>query len=179
VQSTKRIGGLQGWSARPLAHDRRVLADAAEGIADALGSEYAQRQIHRMETAISSDPDLAIGTAKEFVESVAKAILDARLIPYDTKIELYDLVRTVTDELRLTPKGIPDEVKAAETVRRLLGNLAQVVQALAELRNAYGTGHGKGLGASPLQPRHAQLAVNASITLCTFLFQTHEDPSRQ
>lgn len=179
VAGTKRIGGLQVWSARPIASDRRALADAAEEIADALSSDYVRRQIQRMEAAIDSDPDLAIGTAKEFVESVAKAILDARLIGYDPKIELYDLVRAVTAELRLTPKGIRDEVKAAETVRRLLGNLAQVVQALAELRNAYGTGHGKGLGVSPLQPRHAQLAVNASITLCTFLFETHEDPSRQ
>jgi len=49
------------------------------------------------------------------------------------------------------------------------------VQSLAELRNAYGTGHGKGLGQTQLAPRHAALAVNASVTLATFLFQTHED----
>jgi AbiJ N-terminal domain 3/Abortive infection C-terminus len=69
----------------------------------------------------------------------------------------------------------PTTVPIARSVRRLLGNLAQIVQALAELRNAYGTGHGKGLGQTQLAPRHAALAVNASVTLATFLFQTHED----
>jgi hypothetical protein len=178
VAGKKKVGGLPAWSARPMATERRVLADAAEEIVDALSSEYMARQVQRMEAPIDTDPELAIGTSKEFVESVAKAILEARLVEYDPKLDLYGLVQLVTKELRLTPKGIRDELKAADTVRRLLGNLAQVVQSLAELRNAYGTGHGKGLGPTQLSPRHAALAVNASITLATFLFQTHEDPSR-
>jgi hypothetical protein len=155
-----------------------VLADAAEEVADVLDSDHIRRQVQRMEAAIDTDPDLAIGTAKEFVESISKAILQARLVEFDSRLELYPLVQAVTDELHLAPKQVKDEAKAAETVRALLGNLAQIVQRLAELRNAYGTGHGKGLGSTQLEPRHAALAVNASITLTTFLFQTHEDPSR-
>jgi hypothetical protein len=178
VAGSKKVGGLPLWSARPLAAERRHLADAAEEIVDVLSSDYIARQVQRMEAAIDTDPDLAIGTAKEFVESVAKAILQARLVEFDPKLELYPLVQEVAKELRLAPKRVDEDVKAAETVRRLLGNLAQIVQALAELRNAYGTGHGKALGSTQLAPRHAALAVNASITLATFLFNTHEDPSR-
>jgi len=178
IAGKKKVGGLPIWSARPLAADRRLLADAAEEIVDVLDADHIARQVQRMEAAIDTDPDLAIGTAKEFVESIAKAILQARLVEFDPKLDLYPLVQAVAGELRLAPKGVSEEVKAADTVRRLLGNLAQIVQALAELRNAYGTGHGKGLGSTQLAPRHAALAVNASVTLATFLFQTHEDPSR-
>ena len=174
----RRIAGKPVWSALPLAPERRVLADAAEEIVNFLGSDYMARQIQRMEASIDNDPDLAIGTAKEFVESVTKAMLEARLTEYDDRDDLQGLVRTLTDDLRLSPKGIRDEVKAAETVRKLLGQMAAIVQSLAELRNAYGTGHGKGLGATRLQPRHAQLAVNASITLCHFLYATAAEGER-
>jgi len=57
---------------------------------------------------------------------------------------------------------VDDGVKAAETIRALLGNLATVAQRMAELRNPYGTGHGKAAKASGLQPRHARLAVGAA-----------------
>ena len=44
---------------------------------------------------------------------------------------------------------------------------------MAELRNKFGTGHGKHPRSQALQPRHARLAVGASATLVTFLYDTH------
>jgi hypothetical protein len=38
-------------------------------------TEYLSTQITRMETAIENDPELAIGTAKELVETICKSIL--------------------------------------------------------------------------------------------------------
>jgi hypothetical protein len=49
------------------------------------------------------------------------------------------------------------------------------VQGLAELRNLYGTGHGKEGSTKGLAARHAKLAVGAAITLADFLFDTHEN----
>jgi hypothetical protein len=70
-------------------------------------------------------------------------------------------------------------VKAAETVKRLLNNLATITQGVAELRNQYGTGHGKAAGSKGLGPRHAKLAVGAASTLAVFLAETHnEKPGR-
>jgi len=60
-----------------------------------------------------------------------------------------------------------------ETVKRVLNNLATVVQGLAEIRGLYGTGHGKEGRAKGVQSRHARLAVGAASALVTFLFQTH------
>ena len=76
-------------------------------------------------------------------------------------------------ELKLVPNEIPDSAKGANTIKRLLNNLGTVCQGLAELRNLYGTGHGKHGKASTLKPRHAKLAVGAAATLATFLFETH------
>ncbi|HEX9466260.1 MAG TPA: hypothetical protein VGB82_26985 [Alphaproteobacteria bacterium] len=65
----------------------RNLADAAPGtenakrVADDLESGHVMDQITRMETSVTSDPALAIGSAKEFVETLCKAILAARGAP--------------------------------------------------------------------------------------------------
>lgn len=58
-------------------------------------------------------------------------------------------------------------------------NVGTVVQGLAELRNAYGTGYGKHGRARGLQSRHARLAVGASGALATFLLETHLDRPAQ
>jgi hypothetical protein len=78
-------------------------------------------------------------------------------------------------ELDLTPADIPDRAKASDTIKRLLSNLASITQGVAELRNHYGTGHGKAAGAKGLQPRHAKLAVGAASTLAVFLAETHNE----
>ncbi|MFH1066797.1 MAG: abortive infection family protein [bacterium] len=70
---------------------------------------------------------------------------------------------------------MPQEAKGSETIKRLLNNLATIAHGLAEIRNLYGTGHGKGGKTPAIKPRHAKLAVGAAITLATFLFETHQE----
>jgi hypothetical protein len=77
------------------------------------------------------------------------------------------------------PEGIPDAAKGADSVRRLLSNLGSIVYAAAELRNLYGSGHGR-LGARKgLVPRHARLVVSSAGALCTFLLETYEARKRK
>ena len=76
-------------------------------------------------------------------------------------------------QLDLTPLDIPDKAKASKTIKRLLSNLASITQGLAELRNQYGTGHGKLIENKGLQVRHAKLAVGAASTLVVFLTETY------
>jgi hypothetical protein len=132
-----------------------------------------QRQIQRMHSAIEDDPGLAIGTAKELVESVCKTILDSRNIAYPSDADISALVKDARKALGLIPDSIPNAAKGAESIRRLLSNLANVAQGLSELRNLYGTGHGKVGAAKGLSPRHARLAVGSAAALATFLFETH------
>jgi hypothetical protein len=132
------------------------------------------QQITRMEAAIESDPELAIGTAKELIETCCKTILHARDITPDKSWKLPRLMRETASSLDLTPDGVPDSVAAAQTIKSVLGSLASIVGGVAELRNSYGTGHGRSPGQGGLQPRHARLAVGAAATLARFLFETYE-----
>jgi hypothetical protein len=139
---------------------------------------YVAQQITRMEASVVNDPALAIGTAKELVETCCKTILQARQIQFSKSTDLPELMKLTIKALQLTPDDIPDKAKAVETVRRLLNNLATITQGIAELRNQYGTGHGKAAGAKGLGSRHAKLAVGAASTLAVFLAETHNEKSR-
>ncbi|GET43828.1 abortive infection family protein [Microseira wollei] len=137
-------------------------------------AEYLSRQLNRIEAAIPHDPDLAIGTSKELVETCCKTILQERGVEFDNNWELTKIVKETYKQLKLTPDDIPETAKASEVIKRLLSNLATVTQGLAELRNSYGTGHGKSAKSKGLTPRHAKLAAGAATTLAIFLFETHE-----
>ena len=118
---------------------------------------------------------LAIGTAKELVETCCKTILSDRSIEVPKNTDLPKLVKLTCKELDLTPANISDKHKASETIRRLLSNLATITQGVAELRNDYGTGHGREAKSKGLTSRHAKLAVGAASTLAVFLIETHSE----
>lgn len=133
------------------------------------------QQIRRMEDAIEDDPALAIGTAKELIETVCHTILAERGKPVEGTPDIPVLTKQTLKELNLLPDGVSAQAKGAETIKRTLSNLASVAQGLTELRNLYGTGHGRHGNAKGLKPRHAKLAVGAAATLATFLFETHSE----
>lgn len=134
---------------------------------------YLTRQITRMEAAVEADPELAIGTAKELVETVCRTIMNATGEAADTSWDIPRLLKETAKRLQLTPEGVAPEAAAADTIRRVLGSLGSIVAGLAELRNHYGTGHGKSAGYGGLTARHARLAVGAASTLAAFLFETY------
>jgi Abortive infection C-terminus len=151
------------------------LADA-KAIAEQFDAAHITDQIKRIEASIDADPALAIGTAKELVESCFKTILRERNIEYG-KEDLPQLGKKAFSAMKLLPEDVPDSAKGAKTIKVLLSNLATVVQGLAEIRSLYGTGHGRDGKARGVTSRHARLAVGAASALVTFAFQTHlENP---
>lgn len=160
------VGRFVGLGANPsIAAARQTLAGT--------DASYVSQQITRMEAAVVNDPSLAIGTAKELVETCCKTILSSRGVTFTNSMDIPRLVKLTVKELELTPSDIPDKAKAADTIKQLLSNLATITQGIAELRNHYGTGHGKAAKTKGLQPRHAKLAVGAASTLAVFLMETH------
>jgi hypothetical protein len=143
-------------------------------VSEPFDAPHLRQQIRRMQDSVDSDPWLAIGTAKELVETTCKTILEARGRTTEPGWELGRLLKETRNELKLAPDDIPETAKAADTIKRMLSNLATIAQGLAELRNPYGTGHGPAGAAKGLQPRHARLATGAAAVLATFLFETHE-----
>ena len=130
-----------------------------------------------MEAAVENDPSLAIGTAKELVETVCKTILKERNIKLTGNKNLPKLVKATAKELKLTPSDIADDAKASDSIKRLLSNLATITNGVAELRNSYGTGHGKEAKSRGLTSRHAKLVVGSASTLAIFLVETHNEQS--
>lgn len=135
--------------------------NAVKEFISGIDAGYVAQQITRMEAAVSNDPSLAIGTAKELVETCCKTILENRGKEIPKNADLSQLVKATSKELALTPNDIPEKAAAVDTIRRLLSNLATITQGIAELRNQYGTGHGKTAKSKGLSSRHAKLAVGA------------------
>jgi hypothetical protein len=158
--ATRLLAG--GPSLSPLKKHARVL-----------NANHLAEQIRRLEAAVESDPSLAIGTAKELIETCCKTILADRGKPVSGTPDVSTLTKETLKELKLVPEGIPEAARGADVIKRLLSNLGTIGIGLAELRGLYGTGHGKHGSAIGLGARHAKLAVGAASTLAVFLFETH------
>jgi hypothetical protein len=140
----------------------------------AIDTEHLHVYLERIGDAVQDDPSLAIGSAKELVEATLKTILRARDVAFDESEEIPKLLRLTQKELALVPDDIPDATRGGESIKRLLSNLGSIVYAAAELRNLYGSGHGRSGALRGLLPRHARLVVSSAGALCTFLLETYE-----
>jgi hypothetical protein len=152
-----------------------LLIPRIKEIAVEFDASHMAEPIRRMEGAVDSDPALAVGSAKELVETCCRTILRERAVAPDKDWELPRLVKETTKVLKLTPEDVSESAKGAESIRRILGSLSAISQGLAELRNLYGTGHGKDGKARGISARHARLAAGCASALTTFLFETHKE----
>lgn len=137
-------------------------------------ADYVTQQINLMEASIENSPHISIGLAKELIETGCKSIFEERRETYDKNWDLTKLMKETTKLLKLTPDDIPNELKASSSIKQILGSLSSVVQGIGEIRNEYGSGHGKDGKFRGLQPRHAKLAVGSASTLAIYLLETHE-----
>ena len=80
------------------------------------------------------------------------------------------LLRRAQKELDLDPSAVGDDVPGGDTIKRTLSNLGQIVVGVAEVRNLYGTGHGRHRSRE-LEIAHARLVVNAAVTIGTFFVE--------
>lgn len=170
----EKIAGRPRFVARAVQSNSSRSILRARSVADALDAGWMQKEIERLENAVEHDPALAIGTAKELVETCCKSILEKRGVAFSSSADLPQLTKLVTKELRLVPGGISDEAKGADTIRLILRNLTALTNYLAELRNLYGSGHGRDGKHTGLEARHARLAVGAAVAFIDFITETYE-----
>jgi Abortive infection C-terminus len=140
-----------------------------------LDTEHLYVYIDRINASIETDPSLAIGSTKELIEATLKTILNGCNLVYDDKKDdIPKLLKQVQKVLELAPDDVDSSKKGAEIIKKVLSNLGSVAVGIAELRNLYGSGHGKGQKSQGLTSRHARLVVGSGTTLCTFLLDTYE-----
>ena len=111
---------------------------------------------------------------KELLEATLKTMLSGKGITVNSGDDIPQLLKAVQKSLELAPDDIADARRGADIIRRTLSNLGQIVVGISELRNLYGTGHGRHAGYRGLGPRHARLLVGAGAALCLFLLETYE-----
>lgn len=169
----EKIAGRSRYVAKQLLVSGGRSVSRARTVADALDAGWMQKEIERLENAIDRDPALAIGTAKELVETCCKTILSKRGVSVSSSASLPELAKLLAKELKLVPEGISDAAKGAETIRLILRNLGALTQYLAELRGLYGSGHGRDGKHQGLEPRHARLAVGAAVAFIDFMTDTY------
>lgn len=169
-----RISGKPIFIGRIITTGKNLIEKKGNAIKKLLNAEYVSQQITLMESSIDKSPHIAIGLAKELIETCCKSILDELTVGYEKGWDLIKLMKETTKHMKLTPDDISDEIKAATSIKQILGSLSAVVHGIGELRNEYGSGHGKDGNFIGLQPRHAKLAVGAASTLAIYLLETHE-----
>lgn len=162
-------GASRGRYVAEAASRSRLSTQPVRAAADFLDARFMQEQLSRAEGAVQNDPALAIGTAKELVETCCKTMLGKLGIPIPEGTELPKMANMLLEELELLPRTVDAAEQGAVSLRALLGNFANIPHRLAELRNLYGTGHGKDGKFQGLEPHHAQLAVESAQAFINFV----------
>ncbi|MGI9337984.1 MAG: abortive infection family protein [Gammaproteobacteria bacterium] len=139
-----------------------------------IDTTQVQRNMDIMDRQVESAPAVAIGVAKDMVESCYKAILQDANAGFSDSENIPELAHKAADVLNLLPQNISERKKGEKAIKKVLGSLTNIVQGTAELRNQYGSGHGRKAGHAGLSPRHARLAARAAVTLVAFLLETAE-----
>ena len=173
IAEEERIGGRPRFTYRQLDHHGGRAVSRARTVADALSAGWMAKAIERLERSIDSDPELAIGTAKDLVESCCKTILTERGVVFSKGVDINELTKLMVKEIQLVPEGISDQAKGADNIRLILRNLTQLTNNLAQLRGLYGSGHGRDGKHRGLQPRHARLAVASAVAFIDFVADTY------
>jgi hypothetical protein len=123
--------------------DTITVTATTESLKRSFDSEYISTQIDLMLNLKDENPTEAIGKAKELIESCCKTILELEDCVVDKDWEVPRLVDETFKYFHIMPKYISDDIKGSKSIKAILGNLKAIAQGVAELRNLYGSGHGK------------------------------------
>ncbi|MDR2862037.1 MAG: abortive infection family protein [Syntrophobacterales bacterium] len=159
IAQTDEISGKPIFSGRQKVIGQAHLVAKKVEIKKYLNTAYVNGKINTMTDAIHKDTDLAIGTAKELLETTCKSILRQNNVIATKDFTLQQLIKVTTNSLDFKPKEASDTEKAEKAIKQILGGINSIVQGVSELRNSYGTGHGKDAEFKGLETKYAKLLV--------------------
>jgi hypothetical protein len=134
-----------------------------------LDSDYVHKKIDLMNKAVITETDVAIGTGKELLETICKSIMKQRSLAINKDWTLPQLVKNTTASMDFKPKGVENPDGAERSVKQILNGINTIIQGVTELRNAYGSGHGKSEDFKGLEPVYAKLFVGVVADAALFL----------
>ena len=133
--------------------------------------EAAQDRVQRAVRA--DDVEGIIGASKELIETVAKAVIDVLGGSYGSEVDLPKLAGQTLEALKVHPTTL----QGRGPLRQLSQSLISVAQAVAELRNMDGTGHGRSARTN-LDKTHALLIRDVASVWCGWVLATSRRAGR-
>jgi hypothetical protein len=134
-----------------------------------LDTKYVNKKLELINDALKKEnTDIAIGTAKELLETTCKSILKYRNVVIDTDWSLPQIIKKTSENLDVLPKDVDNANNAEKSVKQIIGGISSIVHGVAELRNSYGTGHGKNADFKGLETSYAKLLVGVVYDIASF-----------
>jgi hypothetical protein len=156
------------WRARLKSNSEMQNEKRGEAISELLNQTYVNKQVRLMHQSLGDNPHLALGTAKELIETCCKSILTEEGITYDRDWDILKLVKETNKVVDLIPFEIENKETAKTSVAKILSGFSTIVHGVTELRNSYGTGHGHDPNFKMLDDLYVKLAVTAASELAIF-----------
>ena len=172
IYVSEEISGEPLFSYRT-ASAKNVPLENVKNLTERIDSAYIARQITRLSESVEKDPEAAIGASKEFLETLCKHIIKARGGEIPQGYDFGELNSATRDLLNLLPKNVDNAKLGSQSMKKVLGGIGSIFSGIAELRNLYGTGHGKDSQAVGPTTIQAHFIVGLAASLGKFLFDVH------
>jgi len=154
---------------------KNIPLENVKALTEKFDSAYIARQLARLSENVDKDPEAAIGASKEFLETLCKHIIKRRggIVPVGADFgELNSAARGL---LNLLPENVDNEKLGSQSLKKVFGGIGSIFSGITELRNLYGTGHGKDSQTVGVTAIHAHLIVGLTASLGKFLFEIHSE----
>lgn len=138
-------------------------------------SEYINSQIDLMLEMVDRNPTEAIGKSKELLESCCKEICKNLGENKQDNLKLTQLVKETFRCLKIPNENMITDEAEDKIVKQITGSLNGLASGINDLRNHYGSGHGRERNFKALSKKHAELSVGASITLTKYLWDSFRE----
>lgn len=129
----------QGWTLSDSGELTEVSVDLDTG-----GRPALNEQLGRLQQA-SDDPALALGSAKDLLEGVAKFVLSELDWPIQPNADFAQLWHFARERLGILPQRVAGGTPGANHIKSVLQSAWTIAEQVNALRSLQGTGHGRTL----------------------------------
>jgi hypothetical protein len=170
---TSDISGKPVYEVVAVGAGQAAAAASKQQIKKLLNTAYVDAKIKVMHDNIKINTELAIGTGKELLETACKSILKQRCITINKDWSLSQLFRETLKQFDFTPIGAEDPELAQRGIAALLSGVNSIVHGIGDLRNSYGSGHGKDADFKGIESKYASLFVGLVSQVVILLLETN------
>ncbi len=146
-----------------------ITSENLSSIKNHFNSEYVNNKVELIQKSLIENSELAIGNAKELIETICTSILKTKSIEMDRSWPLSKLFKTTVSSLNFSQKELSNSDEFEKSLKQMLNGLSSIIQSISEIRNNFGTGHGKSPEFKQIDYKYAKLIVGIVTEISVFL----------